>query len=115
MKLKDIADKLNLKVLVEAGGLDREVSGGYCSDLLSDVINGSSAGNIWVTLQSHQNTVAVASLNDLAAIILVRDRQPDPETIAKSNEESIPILGTSESAFEICGRLFKIGVSGTER
>ena len=114
MKLKEIVEKLNLKVLAAEDNLERDVSGGYCSDLLSDVIAGSKAGNIWITLQVHQNIVAVASLNDLAAIILINDRQPDPETLEKAEEERIPVLGTSKSTFDICGQLFKLGISGNK-
>lgn len=38
MTVREIAEKLNLKVFSGAAGLDREVTGGYVSDLLSDVM-----------------------------------------------------------------------------
>lgn len=113
---------MNLARLVELLGLhlaagridpERIVSGGYASDLLSDVIANSKEGNIWVTLQQHQNIVAVASLRDLAGIILVNGRQPDHDTREKADKESIPILVSELPAFELIGKLHELGIHGS--
>jgi len=66
VKLAEIVDELDLKVRTAGGALEREVSGGYASDLLSDVIAHATTDCLWVTLQIHQNIVAVASLKELA-------------------------------------------------
>jgi len=108
MKVTDIVKKLNLTVIAGINGLERDVTGGYVSDLLSDVIGNAGQGNIWITLQSHLNIVAVASLKDISAIIIVRGTRPDEHTIMKSNEENIPILSTGEGTFNITGRLFEL-------
>jgi predicted transcriptional regulator len=52
--------------------------------------------------------MAVASLRDLAAVILVKGFSPEPETIRHSNEEEIPVLGTDLSTFEVAGRIFQM-------
>ncbi len=114
MKLGDIVKEFGLEVKAAAGSLDREVAGGYVSDLLSDVLAHAEDGVVWVTLHIHQNVVAVASHKDLAGIILVQGRQPEKDTIAKAEEEGIPILVTSLSAFEMVGRLYKAGIRGAE-
>ena len=62
MKVKELVEKLNLKVLSGEKGLDREIDGCYISDLLSDVMGNAMEGNIWITLQTHKNVMAVASL-----------------------------------------------------
>lgn len=108
MKLTEIIKNLELQVLSAKNNLETEVSWGYTSDLLSDVIANSEGGNLWITLQTHQNIVAVAKLKDLAGIILVNDRQPDEETIKKAEEEKVPLLTTSESAFIISGKLYQL-------
>ena len=92
--------------------LDNEVTGGYASDLLSDVIANSRQGDVWVTLQGHVNVVAVASMKDLAGIILVNDRRPDEDAVEKAEEEGIPILVSGLPAFEVVGRLYGLGVRG---
>jgi len=112
ISLKKIKEELSLKVRTGAGALDREISGGYASDLMSDVIAHSKKDNIWITLQVHQNIVGVASLKELAGIIIVNNREPEEETLKKAEQENIPILVTELPTFEIVGRLYKLGISG---
>ena len=112
MKLAELVEKLGLEVRAARASLDKEVTGGYASDLLSDVMAGSKEGNLWVTLQVHQNVVAVASMKDLAGIALVNGREPEEDTVEKAERESIPILVSRLPAFELVGRLYGLGVRG---
>ena len=114
MTLKEIADELALAVRTAPEKLDVEVSGGYASDLLSLVMAKAQEGNIWVTLQSHLNIVAVAVLLDLAGIIVTEGMALDETTVAKANEEGIPILTTELTTFTVAGRLFQLGVPGVD-
>jgi len=107
MKVSELRDDLGLKVFSGKEGMDRNVSGGYVSDLLSDVMGNSREGQVWITLQTHKNVMAIASLKDLAAVILVKGHQPDEDTLKQSNEEGVPILGTDKPTFEIAGKLYK--------
>ncbi len=108
MKISDIVSALNLKVLSGAEGLDNNITGGYVSDLLSDVIGSASEGNVWITIQTHNNIIAVASLKEISAIIVTKGLKPAIETINKSNSERIPLLSTEENSFTITGRLFEL-------
>ncbi|MDH4238581.1 MAG: serine kinase [Phycisphaerae bacterium] len=112
MKLTELIEKLNLGVRSSKADLEREVTGGYASDLLSDVLANGKEGNIWVTLQVHHNIVAVASMKDLAGIILVNGREPEQETIEKAEAEKIVIMVTELPTFELVGRLYGLGVTG---
>jgi hypothetical protein len=114
MNLNDLVKEFDLEVKTGANHLDREVTGGYVSDLLSDVLAHAEEGTLWVTLHIHQNIVAVASHKDLAGVLLVQGRQPEKDTIAKAEEEGIPILVSGLSAFELVGRLYKAGIRGAE-
>ena len=106
MKVSDLVEKFGLKVFSGEAGLENEVSGGYVSDLLSDVMGNASEGEVWITLQSHQNVMAIASLKDLAAVILVKGFEPDEDTAEHSNEEGIPVLGTQLETFELSGQIY---------
>ena len=108
MKLKEIIEKLQLKILTGQENLDADVTGGYASDLLSDVIANSKQGNLWITLQIHQNIIAVAKLKDLAGIIIVNNREPDDDTLEKAKEENVLLLGSEEMAFEVSGKLYEL-------
>ncbi len=92
--------------------LGEEVTGGYAGDLLSDVIAHSRKGNVWITIQTHPNIVAVATMKELAGIILTGGREPDAETIRKAEEEGIPVLVSPLFTFELAGRLYQAGVLG---
>ncbi|MBN2062121.1 MAG: serine kinase [Deltaproteobacteria bacterium] len=110
MKVKDVREKFNLDIAAGSKGLDREVKGGYCGDLLSDVMANTGNGDIWFTVQAHQNILAVAVLKELAGIIIVNGHKPDEETTKKANDEGIPILTTGSTAYRMAGELFSLGI-----
>jgi len=112
MLLREITAKLGLKVSSGATSLEKEITGGYVSDLLSDVMANAKKGDIWVTLQTHQNIVAVATLREIAGIIIVNGRSPEEDTKTKAEDEKIPILLTDLPAFEVVGRLYQLGIRG---
>lgn len=108
MKVRELVEKLDLKVFSGENGLDNEISGGYVSDLLSDVMGFAKEGQVWVTLQTHKNIMAIASLKDLAAVIVVKGFEPENDTMEVSDEEGIPILGSKEQTFELSGRIYNL-------
>jgi hypothetical protein len=112
MQLQDIVQKLGLDVHTAAGRLGRAVHRGYASDILSDVMAHARPGDLWVTLQTHVNTVAVAELKELAAIVLAGGRRPDPETLEKAAQREIPLLSSPLPKFELVGRLYQLGLRG---
>ena len=114
MKLKEIADKLNLEVKSGSDQLEKEVKGGYVSDLLSDVLANAEDDDLWITLQIHPNIIAIASMKGLAGIVMIGGREPQEDTLAKAKEENIAVLLSKMPAFELCGKLYAMGLSGTK-
>ena len=108
MKIADLVAKMNLTVFSGGNGLSREIRGGYVSDILSDVMGNAQEGQVWITLQSHKNVMAVASLKDLAGVILVKGIKPEQDTLIKSDEEDLPILGTEDDTFTVAGKLYEL-------
>ncbi|NOY08380.1 MAG: serine kinase [Spirochaetes bacterium] len=115
MKLSAIIRKMGFEVVTGKNYLDRTITHGYVSDLLSDVIANAHVNDLWITLQGHPNIVAVASMKELGGIILVNNRKPEVQTIQKAEEEGIPILLSALSAFEVIGRLWDLGISGSTK
>ena len=113
MQVKDLVDKFDLFIAAGKQGLDREVMAGYCGDLLSEVMGNAPAGCAWMTVQGHQNIIAVALLREMAAIIITGGQKPDEETIQKANQEGIPILLWSDSSYHLAGRIFSAGVGNS--
>ena len=112
MNLIKIVEKLQLTVKTGADLLDKEIKRGYVSDLMSDVMANANEGDLWVTLQIHQNIVAVAVMKSLGGIILINGREPEADTVQKAEAEGLPILISDMHAFELVERLFELGVSG---
>jgi hypothetical protein len=111
MKVDEVVRQLGLKVCTAGEkAKETEVKGGYASDLLSDVMANAKEGYLWVTLQTHVNILAVAKLKDLAAILLVNNRKPDPDTLEKAEQEKIVLLESPLSTFELVGRLYEMGL-----
>lgn len=111
MTLFDLVKSFGLKIEAGKDQLREEVTGGYASDLLSDVIAHSHKGNVWITIQTHPNIVAVATMKELSGIILTGGRQPEAETLQKAEQEGIPILASPLFTFELVGRLYQMGIS----
>ncbi len=116
MTVKDVVEKFDLTVAAGQSGLNREVMDGYCGDLLSEIMGNAPAGCAWMTVQGHQNIVAVAVLREMAAIVITGGQTPDDETVQKADQEGIPVLQWADSSFSLAGRLFSAGIGnpGTE-
>lgn len=108
MKLNELVEKLDLVVYTGEEHLDREATGGYVSDLLSDVMGHSKEGEVWITLQTHRNVVGIASLKDLSAVVLVKDFKPDEDTVELAEKEGVVMLGTKLGTFDFAGRLYQL-------
>ena len=114
MILEEICHELSAEALTARSKLVREVTGGYASDLLSCVMSKAQAGNVWVTLQGHANIVAVASLLNLAGIIITEGVDPDEATRAKAEEEGIPLLKTPLTTFAVVSKLAQLSLHGVD-
>lgn len=108
MLVKDLADKLDLRLISGEEGLKNNVEGAYCCDLLSWVMAHGSKNDAWITVQIHPNIVAVASLLEMSCIIIPESIEVEPVTIDKSNQESIPILQSRDNAYLICSKLSRL-------
>lgn len=112
MKVSDLVKELNLTVFCGEENLDTPIDGGYTSDLLSDVMGHIEEGMLWITMQTHQNIVAVATLKDAAAVLIVNGASPDEETLQKGKDEGVPLLGTSLPAFTVSGKIYQLLQNG---
>jgi hypothetical protein len=111
MNLQEIMQATDLTLLTNKKDFSQiQPTNAYCADLLSCVMAGAKHQSIWITLQCHNNIVAVAALLDLSAIIITEGALPDQDTIDKANEEGVTLLGTSLKSFEVCGKIWELGL-----
>ncbi len=91
--------------------LDCEVRGAFASDLMSDVLRFDLNRGLLVTGLANPQVVRTAEIADASAILMVRGKEPNPETAALANQVGIPIIGTGMTMFEACGRLWNAGLA----
>ncbi len=114
MRLDLIAQNLNVRKLTTSlRDGDVDVTTGFVSDLLSDVLAHAGPGSLLVTVQAHMNVVAVAVSADLAGVVFAGGRVPEEAVIQKAAAENLPLLVSDDSAFEIVGKLYEMGVRGS--
>lgn len=110
MKVSDLLQLAGARSLTPKVPMEREITCGYACDLLSWVMAHGEEGMAWVTVQTHLNVVAVASLAEMACVILPEDIVMEPEVLEKANAEGLCVLSSPLTAYEICGRMAGQGV-----
>ncbi|MCK4671236.1 MAG: serine kinase [Candidatus Aegiribacteria sp.] len=108
MTTKELVEKANFKPLSEFE--DREVSGVFVSDMVSDVMAGAKSGNLWLTIQTHKSIIPAANLVDVSAIVITSGKVVPQETVDIASKYDIAILSTPLVTFELIGRLYKLGL-----
>lgn len=103
MTVSDICKSIDAAVV--CGDVNKPFEGVYVGDLLSRAMSHVEADNIWVTIMSNVNVVAVATLTEPAAIVLAEDVVLMPEALAGATENGITVLSSPLSAYDICVRL----------
>lgn len=104
MKICDLAQRLNMKVLTGEQGCNNQVEEIYTCDLLSLVMSSATKECAWVTVHTHLNIIAVAIMAQIQCIIIPQNIQVEEATINKAKDEGIVILSTEMNAYEVCWR-----------
>lgn len=111
MKIRELAGSCNLELRNSDKSLpDKSVAGCYIGDLLSNVMAHAREGEVWLTVQTHQNVIAVAVLLNLAGVVILEGYKPREDTIKKADQEGVPLFSTGLSAFELAGLLYSQGI-----
>ena len=101
MTVKELIEKLGLEVL-NSNDTNREINGGYAGDLLSWVMGRAKSDEAWVTIMTNVNVVAVASLVDLACVVIAENSEVDADVIAAAEKKQINLLRSERPMFELC-------------
>ncbi|MBA4377441.1 MAG: serine kinase [Gemmatimonas sp.] len=108
MKLSVLAEKLALKPVTAM--FDKEISGVYISDMVSDVIANAKPGDLLVTVQIHNNVIAAANLVDIAGIVVTQSKLPSEDVRKMAEKAQIPIFSTDLSRWQVTTMLYEAGV-----
>jgi predicted transcriptional regulator len=106
MTVQEIVKQLNMTVLCGSDDeLQKQVSSGYACDLLSRVMANGQKDSLWITVQSHINVVAIASLHEMACVVIPEKIAVPAETIEKAKQEGIVLLSCEKDTFTIASQL----------
>ena len=108
MKVSELASKLGLNALNPLH--DKEISGVYISDMVSDIVAGAKPGDILVTVQMHKNLIATANLVDASAIVFVRDKEPQQDVIDLANRAEITLFKTNLDSWNLAVKIHELGL-----
>lgn len=108
MKLSVLAEKLELKPVTPL--CDKDISGVYISDMVSDVIANAKAGNLLVTVQIHNNVIAAANLVDIAGIVVTQGKLPADDVQKMAAKAQITIFTTGLNRWQVATKLYEAGV-----
>ncbi len=115
MNLRDLIRIIDGTLITSPVNLNREIKGGFGADLMSDVLASIQPEAVLVTGLCNPQVVRTAQMSDVAAIVLVRGKQPPEETVRLAHEESVPLISTPYGMFEVCGRLHEAGLVSLEQ
>lgn len=109
MTVKELVEELNLEV-VAGPDLNKEIDGAYIGDLLSNVMARAESKNLWLTVQGHQNVVAVALLVEIPAVILVEDFDYQKSAIKRACKKNVNLLKTRQKSYDLAANLYELNI-----
>lgn len=109
LKLQKMAETLKLNA-VAGHEKDCEITGCYIGDLMSLAMANLEEGNIWITIQTNLNVVAVSVLKEAGCVILADGAQPDADTKAKAEAEEVSLFTSEKPAYILAKELGALGI-----
>ena len=107
MKASELAKTLDLEILNMSSD-DREVTGGYCGDLLSWVMSRAESGDAWITVMGNINAIGVAVLADTACIILSESAAFDDDAMVRAKEKDVSVFRSPLNTYRIAVEVSKL-------
>jgi predicted transcriptional regulator len=114
MNLVNIIKLADGLLLTQDMDTDIEINGGYGADLMSDVLAFSQPDSVLITGLTNPQVVRTAQMAEFRAIIFVRGKQPQAETLQIAMQEGIPLITSPFGMFELSGRLHRAGLPSFE-
>jgi len=108
MTISSAAESLGLTLVTNPGYEDRDITGCYIGDLLSLVMGKATDGDVWITIQTNINIVAVAALTEAACVVIPEGISVEPTTVDKANEKGIIIFGSEKDSYNLAVALSKL-------
>ena len=112
MKISEIRDLLDAKILTGNDILDNDVTSACCSDMMSDVLAYVKDQGVLITGLVNPQVVRTAEMMDMVCIVFVRSKSPTEEMIELARESGIVLMKSKKRMYEACGKLYANGLVG---
>ena len=107
MTVRKLMEDLQLKP-ISCPDSDREIKGCYIGDLLSWVMGRAEADQAWITIMSNLNIVAVASLADVACVLLAEGVELEADVRKTAEEKGVNVLSSTLDAYQLAVKLHSL-------
>lgn len=108
MNAGELARLMGMELLLpDMAGREMKISGCYIGDLLSNVMGKAQTGQLWLTVMTNINVLAVAQLLELAGIVLLEGNQPVEGVLERAADEGIPVFLSGETAYQMAIRFYQ--------
>jgi predicted transcriptional regulator len=114
MKLSQIVEALEARVLSGDDLLEKDIDTCGASDLMSDILAGLSEGSILLTGLTTVQVIRTAMVAGVGAVVFVRGKTPPQEVIDLAQEQELPLISSPYSMFVSCGRLHACSLTGLD-
>jgi len=115
MTIEQIAQKYGMTIVTKKADTSKEVKSAYCCDLLSRVMAEGTADMALITIHTHMNVIAIATLLDMACVIIPENIAIEQDVIDRAEDENVCLVHSEKSAYEISGLLYSCGIAPTKK
>jgi predicted transcriptional regulator len=110
MKIEEITQVLEAKLLTPGLDMDREVAFAFTSDLMSDVLTKDYEHTVLVTGLSNLQAIRTAEMSEISEVIIGRGKEVSSDMIELAQENGIVLIQSEYSLFRISGLLYEAGI-----
>lgn len=110
VRLTEIIDLTQAKVVAGDTEKDHVLQKAFSSDLMSDVLTLDTEHILLITGLANVQLVRTAEMADIEVVLLARNKKATPEMIDLANEVGLVLLETPYSIYRSSGLLFQNGL-----
>lgn len=110
MKIREIVDILNAKVVCGSDHIDLDICCGFASDLMSDVLTLDTEKMMLITGLANMQTIRTMEMADVQCVLFVRNKQVTAEMLHLAKEQDLILIQCKYSMYNAVGKLFTAGL-----
>ena len=110
MRIKEIVDIINGKVICGETQMDIDVQKGFASDLMSDVLTLDTDDVVLITGLANLQAIRTAEMSEISCIIFARNKKVGKEMVELAKDSNIILIECENTVFKTAGKLYAAGI-----